>query len=80
MQDFGIADWFSIDKRVRVFYINFAQLGRELLVKTDDVAGDEIAAEWDDEARADLCLNTLFGAQAISERLKDMQRNCDFSV
>jgi hypothetical protein len=51
-----------------------------LIVKTDDVAGDEVAAEWHDETRADLCLNTLFGAQAISERLKDMQRNCDFSV
>src|SRR6185295_18810110 len=80
LQDLGIADWLGVDERVRILYIDFAKLGWKLIVKTDDVTGDEIAAERHDEARADFCLNTLFGAQAISERLKDMQRNCDFSV
>jgi hypothetical protein len=80
LQDLGIADGLGVDERVRVLNVDFAKLRWKLIVKTDDVTGDEVAAEWHDETRADLCLNTLFGAQAISERLKDMQRNCDFSV
>ena len=48
--------------------------------ETDDVTGYQISSEWHDEACADLRLVTLFGTQAISKRLKDMQRNCDFSV
>jgi hypothetical protein len=80
LQDLGIADRFGIDERVCVFHIEFAKLRRQFIVKTDDVSRDQIAAEWHHEARADLCLNALFGAQAIGKRLKDMQRNCDFSV
>jgi hypothetical protein len=65
---------------VRVFNVYFAKLRWKFIVKADDVSGHQISPEWDDQANTDLGLQTLFGTQAIGKRLKDMQRNCDFSV
>src|ERR1041385_6434358 len=80
LQDFGIANWLDVDEILRVFNIYFSKFSRKFVKKADDVTGYEIASERHEEARADFCLNALFGSQAIGKRLKDMQRNCDFSV
>jgi hypothetical protein len=80
LQDLVIADWFGVDQILRVFNVDLVKLSRKFIMKADDVTRYQIPSEWYDEARADFGLNALFGTQAISKRLKDMQRNCDFSV
>ena len=80
LQNLRTANWLGVDKILRVFYVDFGKFSGKLVRQADDVARHKIPAERHDKTRADLSLSTLFRVQAISKRLKDMQRNCDFSV
>ena len=80
MQDLRIANRTSVDKFLCFFDVCFGKTGSEILAQIENVASDDTAAQWHDQTRADFSLSTLFRSQPVSECLKYMKRNGNFSV